>query len=158
MKVTIGDPDQKQLLINESSLISYLDSDEIIKCVDLYEYKNKIWIILDLLDGGDLSSIVFNYHDRYSEDFCKYTLYKVAKGLQKMHGKNVLHRDIKSNNILCSKNGDIKIADLGFSAILSKQQAFRRSMQGTSNWVAPEVISDVHYSKEIDVWSYGAFA
>ena len=74
------------------------------------------------MDGGSLTSIVQKHNADYSEDFCKYCLYMTALGLFKMHSKNVLHRDIKSDNILCSRNGDVKIADLGFSVFLSQQE------------------------------------
>ena len=54
----------------------------------------------------------------FNADFIKYTLYAVAKGLKDMHKNNVLHRDIKSDNILFRADGDIKIADLGLSVFL----------------------------------------
>ena len=60
-------------------------------------------------------------HQSYSEQFCKYSLFKVLLGLKKMHDNNVLHRDIKSDNILYSLQGDVKIADLGFACCLSEQ-------------------------------------
>ena len=81
-----------------------------------------------------------------------------ALGLLKMHSKNVLHRDIKSDNILCSRNGDVKIADLGFSVFLSKQVENRKTQKGTAHWMPPEIIQGITYSKEVDVWSFGCFA
>ena len=82
----------------------------------------------------------------------------MALGLSKMHRHNVLHRDIKSDNVLCSSDGDIKITDLGFSCFLSEQQEYRKTKKGTSNWVSPEIMKGIRYSKEIDVWSFGCFA
>ena len=49
---------EKQAVINEASLIAFLDSEEIIKCVDLYEYNNKIWIILEFMENGPLTKMV----------------------------------------------------------------------------------------------------
>lgn len=68
--------------------------------------------------GGELTKILktakrIGHH--FSEEFCKYTLFCVANGLKDMHDKNILHRDIKSDNILFKDDGTIKIADLGFS-------------------------------------------
>ena len=71
------------------------------------------------MDLGSMDSIVKKFHQSYSENFCRYSLYRVALGLQKMHKHNVLHRDIKSQNILCSTHGEIKLADLGLSVMLS---------------------------------------
>ena len=127
------------MLINEASLIAYLDSDEIIKCVELYQYNNTTWIFLEYMDNGPLARIIADKHRKYSEKFCKYTLYKAAKGIEKMHNRNVLHRDIKSDNVLSSMDGSIKIADLGFSVFLSKQEEYRKTKRGTPNWVSPEI-------------------
>ena len=94
----------KRLLINEASLISHLQSDELIKCVDLYDWCKSIYMIVELMDR-DMAPICLTGQQNYSEDFCRYTLYKVAKGLQAMHNKNVLHRDIKSDNVLYTLDG-----------------------------------------------------
>jgi len=102
--------------------------------------------------------MIENYQPYYSEDFCRYALWKVARGLWSMHRKNVLHRDIKSDNILFSRDGEVKITDLGFSVFLSEQNEFRKSKKGTPNWVAPEIYKGVRYSKSVDVWSFGCFA
>ena len=63
----------------------------------------------------DLSHIIREYDSPLSEEFCKWTLYHTAKGIQAMHLKNVLHGDIKPLNILLNPNGEIKICDLGLS-------------------------------------------
>ena len=75
-----------------------------------------------------------------------------------MHNRNVLHRDIKSDNILSSMDGNIKLADLGFSVCLSKQEEYRKTKRGTPNWVSPEIAQGIKYSKEVDVWAFGCFA
>ena len=56
----------------------------------------------------------------YSEEFCKYTLYKTLQGLVHLHKLNIIHRNIKSNNILCNENGEIKISNFGYSVMLSQ--------------------------------------
>ena len=75
-----------------------------------------------------------------------------------MHENNVLHRDIKADNVLCRPDGTIKIADLGLSVFLHEQQMFRNSLRGTANWFSPEIAQRVYYSKEVDIWAYGCFA
>ena len=112
---------ERQSVINECSLIKALSSEHIVTCGDVFDFDKKIWVFLELMDGGDLSNVVLKSANVYSEAFCKYTLYMVAMGLRTMHVNNVLHRDIKSENILCKPNGDIKIADLGLSVFLNEQ-------------------------------------
>lgn len=86
-------------------MIAFLKSDEIISCIELYDYKNTMFLVLEYMDGGSMNEIVTKGHNLISEDFCRYTLFKIAKGLQAMHERNILHRDIKSDNVLCSLDG-----------------------------------------------------
>ena len=75
-----------------------------------------------------------------------------------MHNKNILHRDIKSDNILCSPDGRVKLADLGLSVFLSEQQQYRDTRRGTPSWFSPEIARGIHYAKEVDIWAYGCLA
>ena len=93
---------------------------------------------MEFMDQGSMYRIIKHCHD-FTEDFCRYSLYKVAKGLSKMHQNNVLHRDIKSDNILHSADGRIKIGDLGTACFLSKERVKRKTPAGTWNWIAPEI-------------------
>ena len=107
-------------VINEAKIMASLDCDELMKCFDLYYYKQVAYVMLEYMELGAMKNIVTKYHRNYTEDFCRYSLYKVLLGLKKMHDNDVLHRDIKSDNILHSVNGDIKITDLGLACFLSE--------------------------------------
>ena len=138
--------------------MAHLNCDELINCLEIYYFNRKVFIILEYMDQGALTDFVLRNQKNYSEDSVKYCLYKVAKGLDSLHSRNVLHRDIKSDNILYSADGQIKICDLGFSTFLSEQEKSRKTQAGTPNWASPEVIKGVPYAKEVDVWSFGCFA
>ena len=106
--------------MNEARINAYLDSNELINCVAVHHCDNNAYIVLDIMDQGSMNKICERGFREYSEDFCRYTLYKVALGLKKMHKNNVLHRDIKSDNILFSADGEVKITDMGFACTLSE--------------------------------------
>ena len=72
------------------------------------------------MEHGAMTNICIEDNENYSEEFCRYSLFKVAKGLNAMHNKNVLHRDIKSDNILYNGDGEIKITYIGSSWNLSE--------------------------------------
>ena len=157
LKKSLRDNVETTSIKNECALIKALNSPYLVQCEEVFEFNEELFVFLELMDG-DLSHIISQHHTRYSSDFIKYTLYIVAMGLRDMHNSNVLHRDIKSENILFRANGEIKIADLGLSVFLHEQKMFRNSMKGTCNWYAPEIVKGQHYSRSVDIWSFGCFA
>ena len=75
------------------------------KCEELFEFAGRIWLMSEYMGQGSIKKLINKSHKKYSEEFCRYSLYKVALGLQRMHSQNVLHRDLNSNNVLCSADG-----------------------------------------------------
>ena len=76
-----------------------------------------------------------------------------------MHSNNIVHRDIKSDNILTNKEGEVKLADFGYSAQLTTERDARSSKVGTVCWMAPELIKgERRYDTKVDIWSFGIFA
>ena len=98
-----------------------VQSDYIVRCVDAYDYSNRLWIILEMMEAGALTKIILDRRGAYSEHFCKYAIYCVAQALKALHDKNIIHRDIKSDNVLVKLNGEVKLADMGFSVYLTQE-------------------------------------
>ena len=70
-----------------------------------------------------------------------------------MHKRNILHRDLKSENILCNSHGDVKIGDLGLSTFLTAEETFSKCIKGSAQFFAPEVAKGGgNYGSEVDVW------
>lgn len=72
----------------------------------------------------------------------------------------IIHRDIKSDNILVNDKGDVKLSDFGFSCQLNEKRVRRNSMVGTVCWMAPELVKVTQkgYDSAIDIWSFGILA
>ncbi len=85
---------------------------------------------------------------------CRDTL----RGLAYIHSGYRIHRDIKSDNILLSDDGLVKIADFGYAAELSREKLKRNTIVGTPYWMAPELIKGSKYDQRVDVWSLGIMA
>ncbi|NWY68752.1 PAK3 kinase, partial [Erithacus rubecula] len=77
------------------------------------------------------------------------------QGLAFLHANRVIHRDIKSSNILLGWDGSVKLADIGLCAVLIHEQSKRRSVVGTTCWMAPEFVRGEPYGPKVDTWSLG---
>ena len=104
------------------------DNENLIKCYDAYDYKSRLWFFLEYMDAGSLTKIVEKRKGNISEAACAYILYQTLRGLYSLHRRNIVHRDIKSDNILINKNGDVKLADFGAVRPITDHSTWRPLM------------------------------
>jgi protein-serine/threonine kinase len=146
------------MIANEVGLMHLNEGDSILRCHDIFDYRNRLWIIIDLMDGC-LTDVIDELDAKYSENCVKYMCYKTLSGLQFLHERHIIHRDIKSDNVLYNEQGDVQLADFGFAVQLTEQKSARVTKVGTLHWMAPELIrGERKYSTSIDIWSFGIFA
>lgn len=116
-------------------------------------------IVMEFLAGGTLQDVVKEY-DQYGgldETSMHGVLNSVLQGLAYLHERNIMHRDLKSKNILIDLDGSTKLADFGVSRELN-QSGMARSMVGTPLFMAPEVLEGEAYTAVADIWGLGIVA
>lgn len=95
------------------------EEDYVVKCLDAFDFKERLWVFLELMDVGALTHMLEERRGNIDENICAYILRRALKGLDFLHSRGIVHRDIKSDNILVNKQGDIKLADFGYATQLT---------------------------------------
>ncbi len=134
------------------------DSPYIIRYYYSYVDKNLVYLFMEYVDGGSLSSIIKHYQDTLEEEIIAYILEQIIIALNLIHSKGQVHRDLKADNILFSKTGQLKITDFGISRLLTDKCPKLRDLVGTAAMMAPQMIRIEPYDQSIDIWALGILA
>ena len=148
---------EKTLILNEVNLTINSHHKNIIRYLKLFEHNNEIWIVEELM-ACSLADLILDRPGKIPERIVAYILKEILLGLSYMHDRQRIHRDMKSDNILLSLDGKVKIGDLGYCVQVSEENPNRQTFAGTLLWMAPEVLNQSFYSHKIDVWSLGIIA
>lgn len=155
IKEIVFDKKQKKLNIKrEFSLLKKLNHPNIIKLHDVIidTNLNNIYFIIDYFPKGDLAQ--FLKKRALKEKYCKKYLKQLSCGLEYLLSKNILHRDLKPQNILLTEAYDIKLTDFGFARIIDKNEMIN-TLCGSPMYMAPEIINKRDYNIKSDLWSVG---
>lgn len=152
-KMHLRKQQRRELLFNEVVIMREYHHENVVDMYNSYLVADELWVVMEFLEGGALTDIVT--HTRMNEEQIATVCVSVLRALAYLHGQGVIHRDIKSDSILLTADGRIKLSDFGFCAQVSKEVTRRKSLVGTPYWMAPEVISRLPYGPEVDVWSLG---
>uniref|UniRef100_W5NAN1 non-specific serine/threonine protein kinase n=1 Tax=Lepisosteus oculatus TaxID=7918 RepID=W5NAN1_LEPOC len=152
-KMDLRKQQRRELLFNEVVIMRDYHHDNVVEMYNSYLVGDELWVVMEFLEGGALTDIVT--HTRMNEEQIATVCLSVLKALSVLHAQGVIHRDIKSDSILLTHDGRVKLSDFGFCAQVSKEVQRRKSLVGTPYWMAPELISRLPYGQEVDIWSLG---
>jgi p21-activated kinase 1 len=169
---------KKELIVNEVFVMRALHHTNIVNFIDSFLFKNEVWIAMEYMEGGCLTDVICA--NLMTEGQIAAVSREIAQGLDHLHEYGIIHRDIKSDNVLLSLTGDIKLsachgllfwcddltlatsltlADFGFCGQISDPMRGKRTtMIGTPYWMAPEVVTRKEYGPNVDIWSLGIVA
>jgi len=152
---------QEEHVLAEANALRTMRHSCILKMFRTYRTADEFWISTEFMDCGSLAGILCRLSrngEKLREHIVAYILRQVLRGLAFTHGKGRIHRDVKADNVLMNKNGDVKIGDFGVCAELTVKGNKRRTVVGTRGFMAPELERGMPYTAKVDVWSFGVLA
>jgi len=138
-KMDLRKQQRRELLFNEVVIMRDYHHPNIVEMYDSFLVDDELWVVMEYLEGGALTDIVT--HSRMDESQIATVCSQCLKPLAYLHSQGVIHRDIKSDSILLTADGRVKLSDFGFCAQVSQELPKRKSLVGTPYWMSPEVIS-----------------
>ncbi|XP_008216191.1 serine/threonine-protein kinase D1 isoform X2 [Nasonia vitripennis] len=148
---------QEAQLKNEVAILQNLSHQGVVNLERMFETPERIFVVMEKLKGDMLEMILSSEKGRLSERITKFLITQILVALKHLHSKNIVHCDLKPENVLLSSNSDftqVKLCDFGFARIIG-EKSFRRSVVGTPAYLAPEVLRNKGYNRSLDMWSVG---
>jgi calcium/calmodulin-dependent protein kinase I len=152
-------PYEEEMIRQEIKIMKSLNHPNIVRCYDYFETDETFYIILELLPGGELFDRIMQHS--YTELRARDTIKSVLEGIKYCHDRNIVHRDMKPENLLLSAFEDdaaIKITDFGFATqaqVSVNKKIELKGKCGTADYVAPEILNSKSYDLAVDMWSIG---
>ena len=148
---------EKEMSEQEGKILLKLKHPNIINCYGFYYEKDKIIILIEYAEGGDLFNKIENQKNKneyFKEEEIIDWFIEICEGIKYIHSNNIIHRDLKPQNIFFNKDNHIKIGDFSFSKqLINTNKAITRL--GSENYISPEIISNQSYDYRIDIWNLG---
>jgi len=147
---------EQQSIIKEVEIMSDVKHQNIIGLQEVFETESEILLVLELVTGGELFDKIVE-REAYTEEDASQLVNTVTKVIQYLHSKDIVHCDLKPENLLYSDHSDnavIKLCDFGLSQKCPSGSQLK-SLVGTLTYMAPEISNCTGYGKPVDMWSLG---
>ena len=143
-----------------SKEMAHSDCKNILDLIEVFEDDMAYYVVSKFMPAGDLYRYICRQPSQpLDEEHTKLIIKQVCQGVQALHKRNIIHRDIKIENILMNDNtreSNLKLADLGSATKLESADSTTTFQIGTPGYLAPEVLEGKPYSFSCDIWSIGA--
>lgn len=154
-KTKFTDEKYRNKIMNEINLMKNLRHFSVVKLLDTIETDKYILLIMENILGGDLLTFI-KKRNKLPEKVAKFIFKQLLQSIKYIHSKNIVHRDIKLDNILIDLHNNIKLCDFGVGKNIVNNQELLYEQCGTPAYIAPEVLGGEGYTGfPVDIWSSG---
>ena len=151
-KIEIIDKKSETSVLDELSLLSKINHPFIINIHFAFQDNDFLYLVMDYLSGGDLR-FHFNKNRGFNEVQTKFFLSNILLSLDYLHSNNILHRDVKPENLIFEKNGYLRLTDFGIAKKLEKNN--KEETSGTPGYMSPEVLFGQNHNFAVDYFAIG---
>jgi len=152
-KIEIQDVKQQQHILNEKAVMLKCRSPFIVRLYQTFHTTKYLYMLMEPCLGGELWTLLRN-NRRFSDSTASFYVACVILALEYLHGKGIIYRDLKPENLLLDSSGYVKLTDFGFAKqLVGEERAW--TFCGTPEYVAPEIITGKSHDQRADIWSVG---
>jgi len=138
-------------LKREISILRRMDHPNVVRLIDVLRNKHYVYLITEYVDGGDLFDLLSS-KGQFTEAEARPIFEQIVTGVSYCHSLNIISRDMKVENVLLTKDHQVKICDFGFAQICDDGK-FMETVCGTPNYLPPEILRHEPYTAAVDVYS-----
>ncbi len=154
VQTTVNDENQQRFL-QEARAVAQLNHPNVCNVYSIEEFEDIRFIVMEYIDGATLSDKLQPKTPLNISAAIEYAI-QIVKGLKAAHDKKIIHRDIKSNNIMVTGSGEIKLLDFGLAKLPGTSLATKTGATiGTVVYMSPEQVRGEHIDERSDIWSVG---
>jgi len=152
---TEDDPGVKKIALREVRMLKRLRHEHLINLIEVFRRRRKLYLVFEYVDHTILEELEEN-PSGLDEDTARKHVFQVLRAINFCHQNNIIHRDVKPENILVSKLGVVKLCDFGFARMMANAGEIYTDYVATRWYRAPELlVGDPAYGKEVDIWAIG---
>ena len=158
ISVEMASREEIEKMENEAKILSSVNSEFVVKYYESFYSEHSFNIVMEFCDGSDLKKYIKEHKSQnklIERDKIFGFILDICEGLKEIHSKNLIHRDLKPDNLFLTKDLKVKIGDFGIAKQLNNPDEYAKTCFGSLLYMAPEMARNYQYNNKIDIWSLG---